>query len=232
MTPHISAKREEIAETVILFGDPIRCRRAAEKYLSNAKEVSNVRGACFFTGEHNGRKFTLGTHGMGSGSMGIYSYELFKFYEVKRIIRVGTSGAYATFSVGDKMLVSESISDSSIFAEVSFGQKIDIAKPSPELTDALRKSAAAKGIKLHEGRVHSTDVFYSIRKLEDTIRDKGAKFVEMESYALFVNALGTNRQAACMLCISDTVYAGTQLSSDERVLCCDDLVEIALNIEI
>lgn len=232
MTPHISAQKGEIAETVILFGDPVRCRRSSEKYLSNAKEVSNVRGACYFTGEYKGKKFTFGTSGMGAGSMGIYSYELFQFYGVQRIIRVGTSGAYSSFSIGDKILVSESIPDNPVFSEISLGQKVDVARASSDLMDLLKKSASSRGVKLHESRIHSTDLFYFIKSLEDIMQETGAKCVEMESYALFINALRTNKQAACMVCVTDTIYSGEHLTPDERVLCCDDLIETALNIEI
>lgn len=231
MTPHISAKKEEIADVVLLFGDPIRCRRSAEKYLSNCKEVSNVRGACYITGERGGKRFTFGTSGMGCGSMGIYSYELFHFYDVQKIIRVGTSGAYASYQIGDKILVSESVTDNPIFSEISLGHAVDIARPSAELVSQLKKSAIAKNVKLNECRIHSTDLFYFIKTIDDVIKETGANCVEMESYALFINAIRTNKQAACMVCITDTIYSGQHLTPEERVLCCDDLIETALNIE-
>lgn len=232
MTPHISAKKGEIAEVVLLFGDPVRCRRSAEKYLSNCKEVSSVRGACYFTGEKNGKRFTFGTSGMGCGSMGIYSYELFNFYDVQKIIRVGTSGAYSSYSIGDKILVTESVTDDPIFSKISLGYAVDVAKPSDELLGQLRKSASSLNIKLHEGRVHSTDLFYFIKSLDDIMKETQAQYVEMESYALFINAQRTKKQAACMVCITDTIYSGQHLTPDERVLCCDDLIETALNIEV
>jgi purine-nucleoside phosphorylase len=182
-----------------------------------------------FTGEYEGRAVTVAGSGMGVPSIGIYSYELFKFYDVDTIIRVGSSGAYdEALKVYDVVLATEAYSDSTAFSELVAGQATHVTRPS-ETTNAVILSAAEElGLGLHEARVHSSDVFYGIRPLEETIRVTGAACVEMESYGLFTNAKATGKNAACLLSISDHLVTGEVTTSQERQTKFDEMIRIAL----
>lgn len=230
-TPHLGADRDEIAEIVFLFGDPVRTKRASNKFLENPKEVSAIRAAGYYTGEYKGRKITFGTSGMGFGSMGIYSYELFHFYDVKKIIRIGTSGAYSKIlKVKDIVLVEESKADHTFFAEANLGEKIDSLKADPELIKALEESANSLGIAINKGKAHSTDIFYSKESIEELIDRTQAICVEMESFSLLVNAKRNNKQAACLLMITDHLVTHEHMSAEDREIECDTMIQLALNI--
>ncbi len=229
MTPHIEAKKGEIAEVVLMPGDPLRAQFIAEHYLENVRQVNRVRNMLMFTGEYRGRAVTVAGSGMGVPSIGIYSYELFKFYEVDTIIRVGSSGAYdAALKVYDVVLATEAYSDSTAFSELVLGAATHVALPTAATNAALRASAGEQGLTLHEARVHSSDVFYGIRPLDETIRVTGAQCVEMESYGLFTNAKATGKNAACLLSISDHLVTGEVTTPQERQTKFDEMIRIAL----
>ncbi len=229
MTPHIEAKKGEIAEVVLMPGDPLRAQFIAEQYLENVRQVNRVRNMLMFTGEYRGRAVTVAGSGMGVPSIGIYSYELFKFYEVDTIIRVGSSGAYdAALKVYDVVLATEAYSDSTAFSELVTGEATHVALPTAATNAALRISAGELGLPLHEARVHSSDVFYGIRPLDETIRVTGAQCVEMESYGLFTNAKATGKNAACLLSISDHLVTGEVTTAQERQTKFDEMIRIAL----
>lgn len=230
MTPHIEAKVGDIAKTVLMPGDPLRAKFIADKYLDNVREVNSVRNMLMYTGTYNGKEVSICGSGMGVPSIGIYSYELFKFYDVDTIIRVGSAGAYVEeLKVYDVVLVSEAYSDSSSFSKLVLGEDSHVAYPSKETNDRLVKSASDLGIDLRETRTHSSDVFYSQRALADTISDTGASCVEMESTGLFVNAKATGKNAACLLSISDHLVTGEATSAQERQTTFDDMIKVALN---
>lgn len=230
MTPHIEAKKGEIAKSVLMPGDPLRAKFIAEKYLEDVRLVNSVRNMFMFTGTYKGKEVSICGSGMGVPSIGIYSYELFKFYDVDTIIRVGSSGAYSKdLKVYDVVLATEAYSDSTSFTKLVLGEETHVTYPSGELNDRLKKSADSLGLDLHEARVHSTDVFYSQRPLEETIKVTGAKCVEMESTGLFTNAKATGKKAACILSISDHLITGEATSPQERQTTFDDMIRIALN---
>jgi len=230
MTPHIEAKKGEIAKSVLMPGDPLRAKFIAEKYLEDVRLVNSVRNMFMFTGTYKGKEVSICGSGMGVPSIGIYSYELFKFYDVDTIIRVGSSGAYSKdLKVYDVVLATEAYSDSTSFTKLVLGEETHVTYPSGELNDRLKKSADSLGLDLHEARVHSTDVFYSQRPLEETIKVTGAKCVEMESTGLFTNAKVTGKKAACILSISDHLITGEATSPQERQTTFDDMIRIALN---
>ena len=159
-TPHIEAKKEEIAGTVIMPGDPLRARYVAEHFLENAKLVNKVRNAYGYTGTYRGKELTVMASGMGMPSMGIYSYELFKFYDVENIIRIGSAGAYTDhLAVYDVVLVDSAWSRSS-FAKVQNGCQDDVMYPSKELNAKILETAENLQIPVKPARVHSSDVFY------------------------------------------------------------------------
>ena len=147
MTPHINAKKEEIAKVVIMPGDPMRAKFIADTYLEDSKLVNNVRGMYAYTGLFHGKKITVMASGMGMPSIGIYSYELFHFYDVDYIIRIGTAGSYQTdLNVYDVLLVEESYSDSS-YAQVQNGSTQDIIRASQMLNQKMIE--VAKQMKMH-----------------------------------------------------------------------------------
>lgn len=231
MTPHISAKKEEIAKTVLMPGDPLRAQFIANKYLTDVKQVNNVRNMLMFTGKYKGKEVTIAGSGMGQPSIGIYSYELFHFYDVENIIRIGSAGSYdKDLGLYEIVLATDSYSDSTAFGQLVLKEETHVQTPSKELNDRLIASAQNQGIKLNQGRVHSSDVFYSMRPLQETIAITQAICVEMESYALFTNAKKLKKNAACLLTISDNLVTHLETSSLEREQKFMKMVEVALGI--
>ncbi len=231
MTAHISAKKGEIAKTVLMPGDPLRAKYIAETFLTNVKQVNSVRNMFMFTGEFEGKEVSICGSGMGQPSIGIYSYELFKFYDVENIIRIGSAGSYKEdLKLYDVVLATSAYSDSDAYARLVLQENTHVAKPSQQLNEKIRESAKKLGVKLHEGRVHSSDVFYNSRKLEDTISETQSDCVEMESAALFMNAKKTGKNAACLLTISDNLITKEETSSEERQTKFKEMMKIALGI--
>ena len=229
MTPHIEAKKEDIAKIVLMPGDPLRAKFIAEKYLENVRQVNSVRNMFMFTGTYKDMPVTVAGSGMGVPSIGIYSYELFKFYDVDTIIRIGSAGAYSKeLKLYDVVLTTEAYSDSSTFSKLVIGEESHVIAATSEVNQTIRASAKALDLTLHEARVHSSDVFYSIRPLAETVATTGAQCVEMESYGLFVNAKATGKKAACLLSISDHLITGEETSAHERQTAFDDMIQIAL----
>ena len=229
MTPHIEAKKEEIAKVVLMPGDPLRAKFIAENYLENVKQVNSIRNMLMFTGTYKGVAVTVAGSGMGVPSIGIYSYELFKFYDVDTIIRIGSSGAYSKdLGLYDVVLTTEAYSDSTAFSKLVTGEETHVIAATPEVNQTIKETAQALKLTLHESRVHSSDVFYGIRPLEETVAVTGAQCVEMESYGLFVNAKATGKKAACLLSISDHLITGEETTAHERQTAFDDMIHIAL----
>ena len=231
MTPHINAKKEEIAKVVIMPGDPMRAKFIADAYLENAKLVNNVRGMYAYTGLFHGKKITVMASGMGMPSIGIYSYELFHFYDVDYIIRIGTAGSYQTdLNVYDVLLVEESYSDSS-YAQVQNGSTQDIIRASQMLNQKMIEVAKQMNQPLVTGRVYSTDVFYKNQNDRFQIAEKHQCLAcEMESFALFHNANITNKQAACLLTISNHFITGEETTPQEREKNLTKMIELALEV--
>lgn len=232
MTPHISAKAGEIAKTVLMPGDPLRAKFIAEKFLDPGyKLVSSVRNMFMYTGTFKGKPVTIAGSGMGCPSMGIYSYELFKFYDVENIIRIGSTGAYVKeLPLYATLLATEAYADSPSYRKIMLGKASKIAKPSKKLNNLLIKSAEKQNIKLVSGRVHSSDVFYSPIPLQQRIDESQALAVEMESYALFTNAQVLGKNAACLLTVSDNLITKEETTPEERQLAFTDMMKVALGV--
>lgn len=231
MTPHINAKKGEIAKTVLMPGDPLRAKFIAETFLENVKQVNNIRNMFMFTGTYKGKEVTIAGSGMGCPSIGIYSFELFKFYDVENIVRIGSAGSYKKeLGLYELFLAEDAYADSSSFAELVLGEKTNVTFPSKELNQKLEKSAEKLGIKLNKGRVHSSDVFYSSMPLENRIKNTKADCVEMESYALFANAKKLGKNASCLLTISDNLITQEETSAEERQNKFLKMMEVALGI--
>ncbi|MFV9451450.1 purine-nucleoside phosphorylase [Mycoplasma sp. 4463] len=232
MTPHIHAKKGEIAKTVIMPGDPLRAKFIAETYLDEGfKLVNTVRNMFMYTGTYKGRPITVAASGMGCPSIGIYSYELFKFYDVDRIIRIGSAGSYkADLGLYEVVLASEAFADADAFRRIALGKEGNISLPSARLNEEIKAIAASQGTKITEGRVHSSDIFYSVVPLEQRIEETQSVCVEMESFALFTNAEATGKEAACLLTISDNLITHEETSAEERQTAFTKMMEIALEL--
>lgn len=229
MTAHNKAKKEEIAKIVIMPGDPLRAKYIAETYLSNYKLVNTVRNIYAFTGNYKGKKVTIMASGMGMPSMGIYSYELFKFYDVDYIIRIGSAGAYLEeLELYDIVLATSSYTEST-FAKVQNGYERKILESSNKLNDVIRNTADELFINIREGVVHSSDVFYHENNeyLEEVAKNN-CLACEMESFALFHNANVFGKNAACLLTISDNLVTHKETTSEEREKSFNQMMKLAL----
>lgn len=228
MSTHIESKKEDIAGTILMPGDPKRCEYIARKYLSNARLINNVRGMTAYTGYYKSKKVTVFPSGMGCPSMGIYSYELFKDYDVNNIIRIGTMGAYTDLKLKDIVLVTNSITNSNYGRFLCGYNSVNI-ESNAELNNVIESVANSLNIKVNKGNIYSSDVFY---EQNNDFKDKVSKYsvlgVEMESFALFVNAKLLGKKASTLLMVSDSFLFENQLSSLEREQGLDNLILLAL----
>ncbi len=231
-TPHIEAKDGIIAKTVLMPGDPLRAQYIAENYLENVVKFNNVRNMFGFTGTYKGKKISVMGSGMGMPSIGIYSFELFEFYNVENIVRIGSCGAYSEeLELYDVLLVDKAWSESS-YAETQSGKKIDTILPSESLNEKIKTIANDLNIRFTEGTVHSSDVFYR-GNFDDYKRirvEHGCIAVEMESFALFHNAKITGKNAACILTVSDSLVTHAATTADERQNAFTHMMDIALEL--
>jgi len=229
MTPHISALKNEIAKTVIMPGDPLRAKFIAETYLEDYKLVSSVRNIYAYTGKYKGKSVTIMASGMGMPSIGIYSYELYKFYDVDNIIRIGTCGSYTLdLDLYDVILVNECYSDST-YAKVQNGCNDNIMHANNTLNFYLKESADNLNIPITIANIYSSDVFYKENFNYTEMVKKGYLAVEMESFALFHNANILNKKAACLLTVSNNFVTNKETTSEERQNSFVKMIEIALN---
>lgn len=229
-TPHNSAKLGEIAKTVLMPGDPLRAKFVAETFLENPKQFNNVRGMLGFTGTYKGKEVSVMGSGMGMPSIGIYSYELYKFYGVENIIRIGTAGGMSDKLDLFDVVIAEGSYSESTFAKVAFGYEEKLQLPSKELVDALEASAKKLGKKYAKGIIDSGDVFYSQVPAEPIPYE--VLCGEMESFALFANARYLGKRAACVVTISDIIGAPKQATPEERQTAFTDMMEVALDTAI
>jgi purine-nucleoside phosphorylase len=230
-TPHNSAKVGQIAKTVLMPGDPLRAKFIRETFLTDAKEFNHVRGMLGFTGKYKGVDVSVMGSGMGIPSMGIYSYELYKFYGVENIIRIGTAGSGdESLHLFDVVLADSSYSRSS-YAKNAFGYEEDIQYPSKSLVEKIERTAKELGKPVHKGLVSSGDCFYRAPELK---AKKKYKYLagEMESFALFSNARYLNKNAACLLTISDDHFHGEIATTERRETAFTSMMEIALETAI
>lgn len=229
MTAHIEAKEGEIAKTVIMPGDPKRARFIAETYLENYKKVNDVRGILAFTGTYKGKEITVMASGMGMPSIGIYAYELYKFYHVDTIIRVGSAGSFdPALDLYDVILASEAYSDSS-FALVQDGTEDKIIRPTQILNEQIKLTAENMAIDLHTGKIYSSDVFYK-EELDpvEMHKKKGCIATEMEAFALFHIASKLGKNAGALLTISNSFVTGEETTAEEREKSLSTMIELAL----
>ncbi len=230
-TPHNQANLGDIAKTVLMPGDPVRAKVIADTFLENVQISNGVRGIYAYTGAYKGKSLTVMASGMGMPSMGIYSYELFKMYEVETIIRIGSAGAYVPELNLYDVVLAESSWSQSTFAKVQSGYEKDIVYPDSELNAHLLQTAKKLGIKLTSVRVHSSDVFYTsehVGTYQELQKRSQTQCVEMESFALFHNARVLGKKAACLLTISDSFVSGEVTTAKERENAFTNMMKIAL----
>lgn len=232
MSTHIESKLEDISSVVLMPGDPKRCEYIARKFLANSKIVNNVRGMTAYTGFYKSKKITVFPSGMGCPSMGIYSYELFKEYNVDTIIRIGTMGVYTDLKLKDIVLVDNSITNSNYGKYLCNYPNINI-NGDMELNNIILNTSKELGLNIYNGNIYSSDVFY---EQNNDFKDKVAKYnvlgVEMESFALFTNAKLLNKKAATLLMVSDSFIYPDKLSSLEREQGLDNLITLALETSL
>ncbi|MBO9478333.1 purine-nucleoside phosphorylase [Shimia sp. R11_0] len=229
MTVHIGAKPGDIAETVLLPGDPYRAKWAAETFLTDVKLINEVRGMLGFTGMWNGNRVTIHGSGMGMPSLSIYANELMKDYGAQTLIRIGSCGGMQeSVKVRDVIIAMTATSLSTpsrgIFKEINFAPCADYG-----LLRAAADAAAAKGTPTHVGGIYSSDVFYDERPdLNEQMTRHGILGVEMEAAELYNLAARHGRRALAVLTVSDHLLTGEALPSEDREKSFGDMVEIAL----
>jgi purine-nucleoside phosphorylase len=230
-TPHNAAKPGDIAKTVLMPGDPLRAKFIAETYLEDVVCFNTVRNMLGFTGTYKGKMVSVMGGGMGMPSIGIYSYELYNFYDVDNIIRIGSAGGIAEdIKVRDIVVGMGASTNSSYAAQYKLpGTFAPIAD-----YGLLRKAVEAAermNIKTVVGNVLSSDTFYDDNKEANELwRKMNVLAVEMEAAALYMNAARANKKALCILTISDHVFTGESLSAEDRQLSFREMMEIALEI--
>ena len=235
-TPHNEAKPGDIAKTVLMPGDPLRAKFFAESFLDNIRCFNTVRNMFGYTGTYKGKEVSIMGSGMGIPSIGIYSYELFSFYDVDTIIRVGTCGCYSDekFELLDTVLVTDAFSFSTYALEQN-GFEGHITKADPEILDRLRESAKALNYRLPEARTHSSDVFYYEENKRNGLTERmryeyGCDIIECECFALFHNAAVTGKRAGGLMSVVDLETRDLHASAYERERGNSKMLEIALGI--
>ena len=230
-TPHISAKKEDFADTVLMPGDPLRSKFIAETYLDKAELINNVRGIQGYTGMYKGKRVTVMASGMGMPSIGIYSYELYNFYDVKNIIRIGSAGAiHPDLKLRDIVLGLGACTNSNFAKQYGLpGTFAPIA--SFELVLKAYEAAKGMGIDIKAGNIYSSDTFYDDSSSLSAWQKMNVLAVEMEAAALYMNAARTGKNALCICTISDCpLTEGAECTAEERQLTFTKMMEIALEI--
>ena len=238
-TPHINAKLGDFAETVLMPGDPLRSKFIAETFLTDAVLVNNVRGVQGYTGLYKGKRVSVMASGMGMPSMGIYSYELFHFYDVKNIIRIGSAGAISPALPLRSIVIGMSASYVSSFQSQFNLPGIYAPTASYELLKKATGAAEKLGLPVTVGNILSSDRFYGDSKgLPDWHKPvalwskMGVLAVEMEAAALYMNAARAGRRALCICTVSDSLITGEATTAEERQNSFTDMIRLALETAV
>ena len=230
-TPHIAAKAGDFAKTVLMLGDPLRAKFIAETYLENAVLVNNVRGVQGYTGYYKGKRVSVMASGMGQPSIGIYSYELFNFYGVESIIRVGSCGSFSPeLHARDIIVAMGACTNGNYASQYNLpGTFCPIA--SYELVRKAADECEKAGVNYRVGNILSSDMFYDDANSGMDWAKMGVLGVEMESAALYCNAARAGKKALCICTVSDSfIYPEENTTAEERQISFTKMMEIALNI--
>ncbi|NRY64120.1 purine-nucleoside phosphorylase [Clostridium beijerinckii] len=230
-TPHNGAKLGEIAKTVLMPGDPLRAKFIAENFLEDVTQFNTVRNMLGYTGTYKGKRVSVMGGGMGMPSIGIYSYELFNFYGVDNIIRIGTAGSISEKLHLRDVVIGLGASTNSNYAH-QYGLPGTFAPiASFDLVSSAVEAAKENNINVVVGNILSSDTFYSADKTAtEKWKSMGVLAIEMEAAALYMNAAEAGKNALCLLTISDSVLTGESLSAEDRQLSFTEMMKIALEI--
>ena len=243
-TAHINANKEDIAKIVLTSGDPKRCEFIAKTYLEDIKLVNDVRGMTAYTGYYKGKRITIFPAGMGMASMGIYAYELYKFYDVETIIRMGTCGTSdPNMDILDTILLETSYTESNFALLMNRDTDTHTAYASPDVNEKILETAKELNMQLKYGDGVCNeffDVYFDEGKFQDMVnhfppKSEGYNFlgIEMEAFALFYIANFLNKKAACILTLVDSRYKPTDVvTSEEREQKLENMIKIALETSL
>lgn len=232
MTIHLSDEQASLVHPLVLMpGDPLRAQYIAKKFLKNCQLLSNVRNIPMYSGSYRGVPVTVVASGMGFGSIGIYAYELYTFFHVRCIIRVGTAASYQA-NIDLKAIVhAVSVYSESNYPQVLLSSKNKITQlpATTQTVNVIQTTAQKLKINLHEGKIHSSNIFYHpdphFWKL---FRDRNCLAVDMEATALFTHASLLNKQAGCLLTITDSFYHSKKFTTQERISGVDQMITLGL----
>ena len=236
-TPHNDANKGDFAKTVIMPGDPLRAKYIAENFLDNYKLVNQVRGMLAYTGTYKGKEISIMAHGMGMPSVGIYSYELFKFYDVENIIRIGSCGGYKPELKLFDIVLSKNVFSESNYALTLNNDDCHIVSSSKELNSIIENTAKETNTNIISGNTVSTDCFdvymtdvnKFIKRLPENFNPVS---VEMEAFALFYNAKLLNKKASCLMSVVDSKFIKNVATAKERQTGLNNMIKLALDSAI
>ena len=230
-TPHIAAEKGDFAKTVLMPGDPLRAKFIAENFLENARLVNNVRGIQGYTGEYNGKRVSVMASGMGMPSISIYAYELYNFFDVESIIRVGTAGG-----MNENVHIRDIVLGQGACTDSNFASQFGVNGTFCPIADfgLLKKAydiAGKMGLNTHVGNLYSTDVFYNDdEKTTEKWSKLGVLAVEMEAAALYMTAQRFSKKALAICTVSDHLITGESTSAEERQTTFTDMMKLALEV--
>lgn len=230
---HINAKKDEIAEIVLMPGDPLRAKYIAENFLNDVKEVTNVRNMLGFTGTYKGKRISVIGSGMGMPSIGIYAFELFYFYNVQKIVRIGTCGVVSPEVEIPEMILADNFCTEANFGVSYNGYEGKTITPSLSLVNHIYEVAQEKNLKVHKGTIMTTDVFGPyvdeealLSRIPEGINPLG---VEMEGFGLALVANSFNRESAVIATAVDSPFTDRLVSMEERQTSLNDMISLALD---
>lgn len=232
-TPHIDAKKGEIAKTILLPGDPLRAKFIADNFMDNVRQFNETRNMLGFTGTFEGKEISVMGTGMGCPSIGIYSYELINFYEVKNLIRVGSAGAMREDVHIRDIVFAMGACTTSNYPKLMGLPGFYAPICSYTLLEKAVSFAKASGLPYHVGNILSSDMFYGPKKVVAggmQWEDMGVLAVEMEAAALYSNAAASGANALAILTISDSLVTGERTSAKERETSFTDMMKVALSL--
>lgn len=230
-TPHIGCEKGDIAKTVIMSGDPLRAKYIAENFLKDYKLVNEVRGMYAYTGYYNNKKVTVMGHGMGIPSIGLYTYELYNFYEVENIIRIGSAGSYNENIKINDIVLAKSAYSNTYFPKLLRDKDVKEVSSSTDLNNHILDVSNNLGINIKYGKIITSDVFdvyVDSNKFSKNFPDDDFYAIEMEAFALFFVAQEFNKKASCLLTIVDSKYEDKEVSKEVRERGLNNMIHLAL----
>ena len=234
MTPHTEAKKGDIANIVIMPGDPLRAKYIAENFLDDYSLVNSVRGMYAYTGTYKGKRITVMASGMGMPSMGIYSYELYKFYDVEAIIRIGSCGAYSKDLNLFDIVLSENCFTEGNYALTMNNEDCHMVSSNSDINNIIKETAKENNVNLYVGNTVCTDCFdiymTDVNQFLDRIPENFSPIsAEMEAFALFYTAKLLNKKASCIMSVVDSKYIDKVATPEERQTGLNNMIKLALD---